>query len=84
MRLNNVEMLVSKVEVRKNKKEEAYLLIGMLDLLTGDSFQIATKDIDLMQKLKPMSKYSFDFNLTNSRYGFKLSIDHVNKNLGAL
>ena len=50
MKLNNIEMLVSKVEIRKNKKDEAYILIDMLDLATGDNFQIFDKNIELMQK----------------------------------
>lgn len=84
MKLNSIEMLVSKVEVKKNKKEEAYLLIDMLDLATGDSFQLIDKDIELMQKIKPMTKYQLDLNLTSSKYGLRLELDHVGKSLGTV
>lgn len=84
MKLSNIEMLVSKVEVKKNKKEEAYLLIDMLDLATGDSFQLVDKNIELMQKLKTMTKYQLDLNLSSSKFGLRLEIDHVGKNLGTV
>jgi len=84
MKLNNIEMLVSKVEIRKNKKDEAYILIDMLDLATGDNFQIFDKNIELMQKLKTMTKYSLDLNLTSSKYGLRLGIDNIIENLGSV
>lgn len=85
MKLNNIEMLVTKIEVRKNKKEEAFLLVDLLDLQSGDAFQIADKDIELMGKLKPMTKYNLDLNLINTgKYGLRISIVNVGKNLGTV
>ena len=77
MNLNNIEVLCSKVESKTNGKGEAYLLIDLLDISSGDSFNIMSKDITLMGKLKPMTKYNIDLNLSSSKYGLKLEINNI-------
>ena len=84
MNLNNIEVLCSKVEPKTNGKGEAYLIIDLLDISSGDSFNIMSKDITLMSKLKPMTKYKVTLNLTSSRYGLRLDLEEVGEDLGSI
>ena len=77
MKIKNVDVLVTKVEVKENKEGKGYLIINLLDLLSGDNFQIINKDLELLGKLKPMTKYKIDFDLTSTKYGLKLDIDKI-------
>ena len=84
MKINKVEVIISKVELKKNTKGEAYLTIDFLDKETGDGFNIISKNIELMSKIKAMCKYSVNLNLTSSRYGLKLDIVSIEEELGAI
>lgn len=84
MKLNNVEVLCTKIEVRANKEGNNYLLIDLLDIGSGDSFNIMSKNIELMSKLRAMTKYSVTLNLTSSRYGLKLDLEQVVDELGSI
>lgn len=84
MRINNVNVLVSKVELKKNSKGEAYLNIEMLTLDGGDNLNVITKEIELMSKVKMMNKYTMDLNLSSSKYGLKLEILDIGKSLGGI
>lgn len=77
MKLSNVDVLVSKVEVKENKEGKGYLIINLLDLVSGDNFQIINKELELLGKLKPMTKFKIDFDLTSTKYGLKLDIDKI-------
>lgn len=84
MKLNNVNVLCSKIELKQNKEGQAYLLIDLLDIVTGDSFNLMSKNIELMKKLKAMNKYNVTLNLTSSRYGLKLDLEEVGDDLGGI
>lgn len=84
MKLNNVEVLCTKIEARTNKDGGNYLLIDLLDIASGDSFNIMTKNIEFMSKLKAMTKYTVTLNLTSSRYGLKLDLEQIIKELGSI
>lgn len=77
MKINDVNVLVTKVEVKENKEGKGYVIINLLDLVSGDNFQIVSKDLELLGKLKAMTKFRIDFDLTNTKYGLKLDIDRV-------
>ena len=77
MKLNNIDVLVTKVEVKENKEGKGYLIISLLDLSSGDNFQVINKDLELLGKLKSMTKYKINFDLTSTKYGLKLDIDRV-------
>lgn len=84
MKLNKIDILVTKIELKENKEGKAYLLIDMLDMLSGDSFNILSKDIELMSKLKMMNKYKINLELTSNKYGLKLEIKDILDELGAI
>lgn len=77
MKINDVNVLVTKVEVKENKEGKGYVIINLLDLVSGDNFQIVSKDLELLGKLKAMTKFRIDFDLTSTKYGLKLDIDRV-------
>lgn len=84
MKLNNLEVLCTKIEVKTNKEGNNYLLIDLLDIGSGDNFNIMSKNIELMSKLKAMTKYCVTLNLTSSRYGLKLDLEQVTDELGSI
>ena len=84
MKINKIDMLCTKIEVKENKEGNKYLMISLLDLLSGDTFDILSKDIELLSKLKPMTKVKCNLNLSSSKYGFKLEIADVLEDLGSI
>jgi len=84
MKIKQVEVLVTKVDLKKNQKGEAYILIDLLDMESGDSFNIMSKDLDLMKAISQMNKYKVDLILSSSRFGLRLELDRVNSNLGKI
>ena len=84
MKLKNLEVLCTKIEAKSNKEGQAYLLIDLLDISSGDNFNWMSKNIELMQKLKSMTKYIVTLNLTSSRYGLRLDLEEVGEELGSI
>ncbi len=84
MKIKNLEVLCTKIEAKSNKEGQAYLLIDLLDISSGDNFNLMSKNIELMQKLKSMTKYIVTLNLTSSRYGLRLDLEQVGEDLGSI
>lgn len=84
MKLKNLEVLCTKIEAKSNKEGQVYLLIDLLDISSGDNFNLMSKNIELMQKLKSMTKYIVTLNLTSSRYGLRLDLEEVGEELGSI
>lgn len=84
MKINNINVLVTKVDLKKNQKGEAYLIIDLLDLTSGDGFNIMSKDLDLMKAVNHMNKYEVDLVLTSSKFGLRLELDKIHDNLGKI
>lgn len=83
MLINNIDVLVTKVEIREKKdSKEKYLIVGLLDMASGDIFEILEKDLEYLSKLKQMQKYNVDLNLLSSKYGLKLELVSVGDGLG--
>lgn len=84
MKLNKIDVLVTKVELKKNKDDKAYLIIEFLDLEDGSNYQLIEKNIEIMRSLSQMTKYKVDLNLSSGRYGLKLELVRVIEELGAI
>lgn len=84
MKINKIDMLCTKIEVKENKEGNKYLMISLLDLVSGDTFDILSKDIELLSKLKPMTKVKCNLNLSSSKYGLKLEIADILEDLGSI
>ena len=84
MKINKVDVLVTKIEVKENKDNQKYLMINLLDLGTGDNFDIISKEIELLSQLKPMTKAKVNLNLSSNKYGLKLDLVEVIEVLGGI
>lgn len=85
MKISNINVLVTKVEIKEKKdSKEKYLMISLLDMATGDIFEIMEKDIEYLSKLKQMQKYNVDLSLTSSKYGLRLELLEVGAEQGAI
>lgn len=84
MKINGIDMLCTKMDIKENKEGNKYLMISLLDLVSGDNFDILSKDIELLSKLKPMTKVKVNLNLSSSKYGLKLEIADILEDLGSI
>ena len=84
MKIKNLEVLCTKIEAKTNKDGGNYLLIDLLDIGSGDNFNLMSKNIELLQNLKSMTKYIVTLNLTSSRYGLRLDLEEVGEDLGSI
>ena len=84
MKINKIDMLCTKIEVKENKEGNKYLMISLLDLVSGDNFDILSKDIELLSKLRPMTKVKVNLNLSSSKYRLKLEIADILEELGGI
>ena len=76
MLIKDKEFMILKIEPKENKDKVPYLMIDLADTETGDTFNILSKDMELL-KLQPFNKYTVDLNLTSSKYGLKLEIKSI-------
>ena len=85
MIINNINALITKVDIKEKKdSKEKYLMISILDMSSGDVFEILEKDIDYLSKLKQMQKYTISMNLSSNKYGLKLELLEVGTELGTI
>lgn len=84
MLINDREVLVTKSEVKKNSKDEQYFAIDYVDIDSGDSFNMITKDVELGVKIQKMTKYLVDIEIRSTQYGIKVGISKVSEELGTV
>ncbi|WP_415332339.1 hypothetical protein [Clostridium perfringens] len=85
MLLKKLDMLCTKLEVKEKKDtKEQYLMISLLDLNSGDVFDILEKDLEVMKTITPMTKYKVDLKLSSNKYGLNLAIDSIGESLGEI
>lgn len=85
MKINNIDILITKVEIKEKKEsKEKYLYINFLDMMTGDLFELIEKDLEYLSKVKPMQKYKVNLSLGSNKYGLKLEIDEIKEDKGAI
>ena len=85
MIIKKLDMLCTKVDVKEKKdSKEQYLMISLLDLNSGDVFDVLEKDLEMLKNLTPMTKYKVDLKLSSSKYGLSLTIENIGDNLGGI
>lgn len=85
MLIKKLDMLCTKVDVKEKKDtKEQYLMISLLDLGSGDVFDILEKDLEMIKNIVPMNKYKVDLKLSSSKYGLSLAIESLGDNLGGI
>ena len=73
MLIENIEVMVIKVEEKENKEKEQYLILSLATIKDGEVYNIVTKDMDYL-KFKPFTKQTVNLNLSSSKYGLNLKI----------
>ena len=68
-------ILILKIEPKTSKDGSDYLSISFADS-NGDTFNIITKNMEYTS-LQAFKQYQAILGLTSSKYGLKLSIDHI-------
>ena len=70
-------IMILKIETKNSKGGSYYVSISFAEP-NGDTFNIITKDMQYTS-LEAFNKYDVILSLTSSKYGLKLSIDHINE-----
>lgn len=73
MKIDNVEVMILKSEQKENKERIPYVAISVAIIDDGGVFDMISKDVTLA-KLQPFSKHVVNFELSNGKYGMKLSL----------
>lgn len=85
MKINDVNILVNKIEIKEKKdNKEKYLYISFIDMQNGDVFEVIEKDLSCLSKLQQMQKYIIDLNLSCNKYGLRLEIEDIKENTGSI
>lgn len=85
MLVKNIDMLCTKLEVKKSKEGNQYLMISLLDMLSGDLFDIVERDnLELLSKVTIMHKYNVNLKISSGRYGLNIKLDSINDSLGCV
>lgn len=84
MKLENVNVLIIKAELKKGKNNKGYIAVDFLDIETADNFTIYSQNLELMKSLKKMTKYNVNLDLKKGKNGLVLMLDAINQELGAI
>lgn len=82
MLINNVNMLVTSVEMKERKADTGivpYASVGLVSMDDGKPFTISVMDQGIYSTLKPFVPTNMNLMLIDSKYGLKLSICNVNE-----
>ena len=84
MIIKNLEILVTKVERKKNSKNVEYLSVGIVTLDDGSTFNVMEKDEERFGQYCPMCKYKADLVVSSSQYGINISIQDLGEPEGSI
>ena len=84
MIIKNLEILVTKVERKKNSKNVEYLSVGIVTLDDGSTFNVMEKDEERFGQYCPMCKYKADLVVSSSQYGINVSIKELSAPEGSI
>ena len=85
MLVKDIEILVTKVEKKKNSKTGAdYLAIGLLTLDDGSNFTVLERDEEKFGLYTPMVKYTADLVVSSNQYGINIGIDNISEPEGSI
>jgi hypothetical protein len=77
MLINKVPMLITNTAMKKGQDNSDYCAVGVLSLDDGQKYDITVREPALYFQLKPMIKVILNLELSNSKYGMKLSVKDV-------
>lgn len=79
MIIKNVDMLVTNADLKKAQDNTDYCAVGLLSLDDGQKYDVTVRDPETYLQLKPLTKITLNLQLTNSKFGMKLSINDIVK-----
>ena len=69
------DILITKLDAKTGKNGDNYILVSVLDMESGDVFDLITKDLNALKELTPMTKReNFIINFKATKYGIKPEI----------
>ena len=77
MTIKKCNLLVTNAAMKEMQDHTKYCAIGLLSLEDGQKFDISVREENIYSKILPMTKIVADLDLTNSKYGMKLSIKDI-------
>lgn len=77
MLINKVPMLITNTAMKKGQDNTDYCAVGVLSMDDGQKYDITVRDPELYFQLKPMTKVVLNLELSNSKYGMKLSVKNI-------
>lgn len=77
MTIKKITMLVTNVDLGKLPDHTEYARVGLLSLEDGQKFDVSCREPEIYNKLKPLNTATMNLDLSNSKYGMKLSILEV-------
>ena len=85
MLVKDIEILVTKIERKKNSKTGAdYLAIGLLTLDDGSNFTVLERDEDKFGQYAAMVKYIADLRVSSSQYGVSVAVEELKEPQGSI
>lgn len=77
MTIKKCNLLVTNTAMKEMQDRTKYMSVGLLSLEDGQKFDISIRDETIYTKIVPMTKIVADLDLTNSKYGMKLSVKEI-------
>ena len=74
MIIKGADVLITNANMKKMSDNTEYCSVGILTIDDGQKFDVSVRDANLYKDIKPMTKAKCDMELTNSKYGLKLTI----------
>ena len=84
MIIKDKEILVTKVERKKNSKNINYLSVGIVTLDDCSNFTVMEKDEERFGQYCAMCKYKADLVISSSQYGINISISDLSDPEGSI
>lgn len=77
MTIKKCNLLVTNSAMKEMQDHTKYCAVGLLSLEDGQKFDISIREENIYSKILPMTKIVADLDLTNSKYGMKLTIKEL-------
>lgn len=71
------KVMITNIDMRELQDHTIYAAVGVLSMDDGQKFDISVRDKVMYEALTPFQIIDGVFNLSNSKYGLKLSLSAV-------
>ena len=74
MKIENVEVLILKIEERASKKGDRYFILRFTTVDDGQVFDVIVRDFNKIKDLEVFQRTVINLKLNNSKFGLNLSL----------